>query len=344
MWQALERLKRKVRNRAEDVGAALDEVIELRRGLLADDHVMSALTTDLLITLGVDYVNTGPLDEQSHKLFAEVLQMCRSNDFLNSRKAGSGAYWVAHHLEFRGKYVEGERAARESITFVQPYEGLVNLSMGPHYSALGGNLRGRKRFVEAQRWLLDGYQILLDEFGPRGPDTRAARSRLIELYGEWGRPKERAKYVMPVLRELLDRKANAGDLNRWIWSIVQYPDLGSDAYALGLEAAERTVSFAPVNANILNTLGVAQYRAGSYHEALDTLLRCDELNGGTSYADVAFLAMTHHHLGNAHEAQATLPRVSDLVHVNQSLQGKAFLREAEQLIVGKDEGRRLKDE
>ena len=245
-------------------------MIELGCGLLADNHVMSALTADLLMTLGHGYVNTGPIDEQSYKLFAEVIQICRSNDFLNSRKAGSGAYSVAHHLEFRGGYVESERAAWESIAFVKSYEGHSRLSMWPYYSVLGGNLLGQKRFTEAQRWLLEGYQTLLDDVGPRGPDTGTARSRRIKLYEEWGGPEESAKYIMPVLRDLLDGGPDAGDLNRWIWSIVRYSDLGSDAFALAVEAAERAIALAPDD-----ELGLSIAAPGRGHPPLDLIVTAE---------------------------------------------------------------------
>jgi serine/threonine protein kinase len=69
-------------------------------------------------------------------------------------------------------------------------------------------------------------------------------------------------------------------LNEAAWKAVVAPSLAREAYALGLRQAEAAVRLAPGNGKMLNTLGVAQYRAGRYAEALATLTQSAKLNAG----------------------------------------------------------------
>jgi tetratricopeptide (TPR) repeat protein len=60
---------------------------------------------------------------------------------------------------------------------------------------------------------------------------------------------------------------------------------------------------------ILNTLGVAQYRAGRYHDAAATLRQSLRINAGQFDAfDLYFLAMALHRLGHVADARACLAR------------------------------------
>ena len=112
-----------------------------------------------------------------------------------------------------------------------------------------------------------------------------------------------------------------------------------DAYAQALAWAERAVEASPENGSILNTLGVAQYRAGHFKEALETLERSAKLNsrpsGALNPSDVAFLAMAHHQLGHPDEARKHLETLRDLLTWDQwknDSQNQRFLQEAKELI------------
>jgi tetratricopeptide (TPR) repeat protein len=105
-----------------------------------------------------------------------------------------------------------------------------------------------------------------------------------------------------------------------------------------LRLAEAACRTDPNNRDILNTLGVAQYRAGQYRSALTALARSDELNSkeprGSDPGDLAFLAMAHFRLGELEKANAALGRLRDTVKkpnwvYDSDAQG--FLREAEEI-------------
>lgn len=119
--------------------------------------------------------------------------------------------------------------------------------------------------------------------------------------------------------------------------IVKKPGGHPDEYQRALRLAQTAVSLEPEWGDYVCTLGLAQYRVGQYEEALATLARSDELHGGPVPADVAFLAMANHHLGNAQAAQDALTRLRDLIHdqgLSEDADAKGFLGEAETLIAG----------
>jgi tetratricopeptide (TPR) repeat protein len=127
-------------------------------------------------------------------------------------------------------------------------------------------------------------------------------------------------------------------LNEAAWLVVRSPQAAPDAYARALEQAEAAVKFAPGNGNILNTLGVAQYRMGRYADALATLTKSEKMNAtkaGSHPADLAFLAMAQHHLGHENEALAMLDRLHEVMQNMRwfrDAESRAFLREAEETL------------
>jgi tetratricopeptide (TPR) repeat protein len=125
------------------------------------------------------------------------------------------------------------------------------------------------------------------------------------------------------------------------WAVVKSRDAGKDAYTAALRRAVAAVRLAPGNGEILNTLGVAQYRAGRYADALTTLTKSEKLNATEEFLhhlDLAFQAMARHRLGQGAEAKATLarlPKVKDRPGWAPPAGAREFLREAEELIEGK---------
>jgi tetratricopeptide (TPR) repeat protein len=135
---------------------------------------------------------------------------------------------------------------------------------------------------------------------------------------------------------------NAAVLYRASWDVVCRPDAGAEAIRLALRFAEAACRLEPKNGRYLSTLGMAQYRAGRYAEALATLTRADPLNAAffkTSYpADLAFLAMTQYQLGHKDQAQALLERLRAALKQYQWADDRPsqdFLHEAEALLAGK---------
>jgi hypothetical protein len=128
-------------------------------------------------------------------------------------------------------------------------------------------------------------------------------------------------------------------LNDASWAVACKPDAAEAAYRRALLQAEEACRRVGGNGEWLNTLGVAQYRAGQYQAALDTLMHSEKLQTaqlkGPPPADLAFLAMAQQQVGQTDQACATLVRLREAMSQprwtkNQLLQG--FLKEAEKLI------------
>jgi Tol biopolymer transport system component len=135
-------------------------------------------------------------------------------------------------------------------------------------------------------------------------------------------------------------------LNMAAWNVVKERDARKDDYARALRQAEAAVRLAPEQGYYFNTLGVSQYRAGRYADALATLTKSEKLNAaeeGAHPSDVAFLAMTQHQLGKKDLATATLGRLREVMKQPrwaQNAEAVGFLREAKELIEGKAGGKK----
>jgi tetratricopeptide (TPR) repeat protein len=129
-------------------------------------------------------------------------------------------------------------------------------------------------------------------------------------------------------------------LNEAAWKVVKDRRANKDAYAGALRHAEAAVRLAPKDSNLLITLGVAQYRAQRYADALATLTESEKLNAskeGSLPTDLAFLAMTQHQLGKKNEAKATLGRLRTVMkrpNRTPDAESLGFVREAEERIEG----------
>ena len=67
------------------------------------------------------------------------------------------------------------------------------------------------------------------------------------------------------------QRLSAANLNESSWNIVRSPKAPSERYQQALSWAQRACELNRSNANLLNTLGVAQYRTGDYQAAQKTL-------------------------------------------------------------------------
>jgi len=75
-----------------------------------------------------------------------------------------------------------------------------------------------------------------------------------------------------------DRKDNPKQLISKCWKTVSLPGGSPDSYQRALRWAEIAVGLKSTNTHDFTVLGVAQYRAGAYQEAVETLTVCDERN------------------------------------------------------------------
>ena len=150
-------------------------------------------------------------------------------------------------------------------------------------------------------------------------------------------------------QERADVPEGPEQLNDAAWRVVRERRASPEEYARALEQSVAAVRGAPENGNILNTLGVAQYRTGRYADALATLTKSEKMNAttdGSHPADLAFLAMAQHVLGRKKEAQETLERLHDVMknlRWFKDPEARGFLREAEETLKGNPSRETTKD-
>jgi len=122
--------------------------------------------------------------------------------------------------------------------------------------------------------------------------------------------------------------------NKMAWALAISPTPTADTRRRAVELAEKAVQAAPTNGGYQNTLGVAQYRAGNWHEAQTALRKSMELgNGGNSF-DWFFLAMAHWQLGAKDEARKWYDNAVEWMDKNAKdiSELRRFRNEAEDLL------------
>jgi tetratricopeptide (TPR) repeat protein len=161
----------------------------------------------------------------------------------------------------------------------------------------------------------------------------AYRTRAL-IYWELGRHDEAESDLENALGAAKSDDESAMALNNMAWTISKSPTQKTrwTHYALGL--AEKSVRFKS-NGVTLNTLGVAQYRAGKFREAIESLTKSHELDGDeTAGFNLFWLAMAHWQLGENEKGRELLQQAITWTEEyrpnNEELVG--FRAEAEELM------------
>ena len=91
--------------------------------------------------------------------------------------------------------------------------------------------------------------------------------------------------------------------NAVAWILVSMPQSSLNDPATAVRLASRSVELKANDASLWNTLGVAQYRAGNFDQAVAALQKSMQLGRGGSSVDFFFLAMAEQRLGHGKEAR-----------------------------------------
>jgi tetratricopeptide (TPR) repeat protein len=139
---------------------------------------------------------------------------------------------------------------------------------------------------------------------------------------------------------LLESKASSADAcNSLAWLLIAGPQANRNPQ-IALRLAKKAVQIESRNWSYQNTLGVVQYRAGLYEQALATLTKVDNIrkasNNESHPVDIAFIAMALHQLGRNQEAQTSLNRLREMFENDRYAPEEHYLYEAEQLFAGEN--------
>src|SRR5262249_4268720 len=147
------------------------------------------------------------------------------------------------------------------------------------------------------------------------PDHAIAHYRLGVVLKELG------KFDDAVLAysKLIELEPNhARRLNELAWLLATAPDLRHPDPARAVALATRAVKLAPKDADYWNTLGVAQYRARDWKEAIAALQKYREFRANDGeWSNPFFLAMAHWRLGNKSDARKWYDRGVEWMDKNQ---------------------------
>ena len=147
----------------------------------------------------------------------------------------------------------------------------------------------------------------IQQAGKLNPDNLHVTWIHVNLLLKCGREADARSLVGEVFeRNGLTENSELANELAWLGSLV--PGAVQNPAAL-VWLAERATAIRPEAGGFLNTLGTVQYRAGQYGEAVATLSRAIDAEGGEgSVYDWLILAMAHYQLGHSDAANRWLTR------------------------------------
>jgi serine/threonine-protein kinase len=159
------------------------ESLEVRERVLGDSHPDTAMSwlrlSDLLYSKG-DYPGAEKASRRALEVYRRALP--RPQDALTFALPLTELGMILNKL---GRPREAEAPVRQAIEirtkFLPPGHRLIASSR----AALGESLRLQKRHIEAERILVESYQILKSTAGEQHPRTKEARQSLSMLYEAW---------------------------------------------------------------------------------------------------------------------------------------------------------------
>jgi serine/threonine protein kinase/tetratricopeptide (TPR) repeat protein len=148
--------------------------------------------------------------------------------------------------------------------------------------------------------------------------------------------------AIAVLRKAADsRSTDPQDLNNVSWFLTTSPSCELHDARRAVELAQKAVELAPEVGDYWNTLGAAQYRAGSWQSAIDALERSMALRRGGDSFDWFFLAMARWQLGEHDKARVWYERAVQWLGNSAPYDNelRRFRAEAEQLLTSHESAR-----
>ncbi len=164
---------------------------------------------------------------------------------------------------------------------------------------------------------------------PRNAPTHMYLGMALLHHGKF----EEALARLQCAHELNPEDAACRNTLAWHLATCPKPGFRDPSQAMGL--ASKAVELAPAKPAYWNTLGVAQYRAGSWHQAIRSLEKAEALAPGRHVAwNAYFLAMAHWQLGEKEPAHKEYERALEWMERNRPKDEelRRFRAEAEELM------------
>jgi len=298
--------------RYKEAEALRVKVLENRRRILGKEHPE---VRGSMFVLADIYQVQGRYSE-AESLLLQILENDRrllGDEHLNTLGTMS---ILANLYQVQGRYREAESLFVKVLEIHRRVLGEEHLYTVNSMHDLGWLYYTQGRYNDAEPLLVKSLEIRRRVLGEEHLNTLASISHVGKLYCKQGRYNE---------AETLFVKKH---------EILQHTD-------------ELTVGWVDDKENItmlmehFEPLGVEQYKAGAYEEAVVTLKRVDEyhrtmLNEESQPREIAYIAMALHRLGRSQEAQAFLEQLRGLFEDGKYISQEHYLYEAEQLFAGEN--------
>jgi hypothetical protein len=170
------------------------ELIEVRGALLADHDPRTAAVMRVVLSWANGLTPAGH-QEARGLIGAEAARVLRHYAAHCPVDLAEAMVMEAATAIAEGRSDDARRRGREAWHLL---EGALEGDMW--FSAAGAVRASRtlialELFEEAESVLLSAHEILCTQIGAEGPDARAARRVLVDLYTAWEKPIEAAKFV-----------------------------------------------------------------------------------------------------------------------------------------------------
>jgi tetratricopeptide (TPR) repeat protein len=262
-------------------------------------------------------INVGRPDE-AIDILEQAVALTDSNDSAQRSKAVIYATLSAIALRNQGKLEEAVAAGRKAIELQPDYANAyfelayVLRQQGKFDEAVAAGRKG----IELQPNNANAYFELAYVLRQQGKfdEAVAACRKAIELQPDNARAHVFLVHAL-LAQGNLDAALAASDnaialqpndpaiYNELAWHLATAPEPHRHDAIRAVDLARNATELAPKDGNIWNTLGVAQYRAGQWQNAIETLVKSMELRNGGDPADWFFLAMAHWKAGHKDEAR-----------------------------------------
>jgi serine/threonine protein kinase/tetratricopeptide (TPR) repeat protein len=332
------------RGEYEEAETLIRESIDLLRSARPQQRLQIALSWNLLINVLMYAGDREAARDASVEAVAAFREAMPSDTAAFARICTELGVWNVKH----GFYDHAEPMLRQAV---QIFHHLEDAPRSFHHAALAGLFsilrEYPERLDEAVQVGFEAVEVLKSLVGEEDAKLGAAMLEFCDFLADH----ERFAESLTLLLDTVVVIHNAGDLsrldsavellNQMAWRVVKKPARPRAVYELARKAVEMHLYKRPNNPPALNTLGVCHFRLGAYELALEYLAQSDAYyakgNSPGVPADVAFLAMAHHQLGNAQQAREAMTRLRQIMQqpsMKDAPDELAFLKEATALLEG----------
>jgi serine/threonine protein kinase/Tfp pilus assembly protein PilF len=320
----------------KEAGELHEETLAARRRVLGPEHPETLASMN---NLAVVLERQRRLDE-AQRLQAEALEALRRTAGAEHPDTLRSMHDLAVVLQEKGRLRDAQQLLEENLDLRRRVLGPEHHDTLRAMNDLAVVLERQGRWEEALARYEETAAFKRRVLGSDHPDTLRGAGNVANLLGQLGRVHEARKAfeeTLAVQRRALgphhpDTLRTVGNL-AWLLASAESPASRDPARAI--ELAKEALALRPENDATWNTLGVAQYRAGDWKQAVASLEKAEELAPGKYVAHNGFfLAMAHWQLGDKARARAWYDKAVAWTEKNAlgDIELRRFRAEAEALL------------